>query len=276
MNLLVTAGNTLAPIDQVRCITNIFTGRTGAAIALCGHQRGHDVILLTSHPEAVAETLDHRDQPFPTPGHRWKLHRYRTFEDLHGLMAQLIPGNLDAIVHCAAVSDYLAEGVYAPAPGTSFSRKEQRWETNDLLGPTLVSRRALKVKSDEDELWIRLVRAPKLIDLIRQPWGFRGLLVKFKLEVGISDDKLLQIAERSRSHSQADLMVANTLEDAPDHAFLGPVQGPLPGGYRRLDRRDLPEELLSTLEQLSLQRRGQTLPEGPGAEASKALRARDR
>ena len=29
MNLLVTAGNTLVPVDRVRCITNIFTGRTG-------------------------------------------------------------------------------------------------------------------------------------------------------------------------------------------------------------------------------------------------------
>ena len=31
MNLLITAGNTLAPIDRVRGLTNVFTGRTGAA-----------------------------------------------------------------------------------------------------------------------------------------------------------------------------------------------------------------------------------------------------
>jgi phosphopantothenoylcysteine synthetase/decarboxylase len=276
MNLLVTAGNTLAPIDQVRCITNIFTGRTGAAIALCAHQRGHDVTLLTSHPEAVAETLDNRGQPALIPDDRWALHRYRTFEDLHTLMAQQIPGSLDAVVHCAAVSDYLADGVYAPAPGTTFCSKEQRWETNDLLGPTMLSRRALKVKSDEDELWIRLVRAPKLIDLIRHPWGFRGLLVKFKLEVGVSDDRLLQIAERSRTWSQADLMVANTLEDAAHHAFLGPVQGPLPGGYRRVDRRNLAEELLTILEQRFLQRSTPTAPEGPVADALRRAEARDR
>ena len=53
MRLLVTAGNTLALVDRVRCLTNVFTGRTGAAIALCAHQRGHAVTLLTSHPEAV-------------------------------------------------------------------------------------------------------------------------------------------------------------------------------------------------------------------------------
>ena len=40
MNLLVTAGNARVYIDQVRCLTNIFTGRTGAAIALEAYERG--------------------------------------------------------------------------------------------------------------------------------------------------------------------------------------------------------------------------------------------
>ena len=32
MKLLVTAGNTVVPLDQVRCITNIFTGRPARGI----------------------------------------------------------------------------------------------------------------------------------------------------------------------------------------------------------------------------------------------------
>src|SRR4051812_22126295 len=107
MNLLVTAGNTQVPIDKVRCLTNVFTGRTGAQIALEAHRRGHTINLLTSHPETVTEA----------PAERWKVCRYRTFEDLQTLMKERITtGNADAVVHCAAVSDYLAAGVYAPAP----------------------------------------------------------------------------------------------------------------------------------------------------------------
>ena len=53
MKLLVTAGNTLVPIDSVRGITNVFTGRTGAGIALHAYRRGHHVTLLTSHPETA-------------------------------------------------------------------------------------------------------------------------------------------------------------------------------------------------------------------------------
>src|SRR5437764_14241317 len=111
MNLLVTAGNTLVLIDRVRCLTNIFTGRTGAAIALHAHQRGHNVTLLTSHPEAV-ETIDHAPLT-----QRWALRRYTTFEGLREQMQACItsPG-LDVVVHCAAVSDYLSAGSYAPPP----------------------------------------------------------------------------------------------------------------------------------------------------------------
>jgi phosphopantothenoylcysteine synthetase/decarboxylase len=235
MNVLVTAGNTLVPIDRVRCITNIFSGRTGAAIARCAWERGHTVALLTSHPDIV-------DAPH---SERWAMLPYRTFDDLQSLMIGLVQGSrLDAIVHCAAVSDYLAGGIYAPAEGTRFCSETGRWE-NEAGAPVLVDRAAGKVKSDEPELWLRMIRAPKLVDCIRREWGFHGLLVKFKLEVGISEEQLLEVAERSRTHSAADLMVANTLEGANEWAFVGPFDGQ----YRRVSRRELAESLLTALEQ---------------------------
>jgi phosphopantothenoylcysteine synthetase/decarboxylase len=242
MNLLVTAGNTQVPIDRVRCLTNIFTGRTGAAIALHAHARGHAVTLLTSHPDTVNDLAGGR----PEPAERWRLYPYHTFDDLNRLMAQLIPATgLDAVVHCAAVSDYLSAGVYAPGPHTRFRPEEARWES-DAGAPAMSDRAAGKVKSDQPELWLRLVRAPKLIDRVRGDWKFAGLLVKFKLEVGVGDEELLQIAERSRVHSGADLMVANTLEGAGRYAYLGP----LGGGYRRVHRNELAATLLDSLEQL--------------------------
>jgi len=50
-------GNTQVPIDRVRCLTNIFTGRTGAAIGWEACARGHRVTLITSHPETVARPM---------------------------------------------------------------------------------------------------------------------------------------------------------------------------------------------------------------------------
>lgn len=241
MKILVTAGNTQARLDKVRCLTNIFTGRTGASIALHAHARGHDVTLLTSHPEAVSAPH------VAALGERWNLVRFSTFEDLHGLLATHLNNQPpDAVIHSAAVSDYLVAGIYAPATVTQFQQESGRWSADAML----LDRRAGKVKSDEAELWLRLVRAPKLVDLIRPAWHFRGLLVKFKLEVGLSDDALLQIAERSRTQSAADLMVANTLEGAATYAYLGPRDG----AYQRVSRGELAGRLLEAVERLHQER----------------------
>jgi phosphopantothenate---cysteine ligase (CTP) len=243
MNILVTAGNTLVAIDRVRCITNIFTGRTGAQVALHAHERGHHVTLLTSHPDAVKEMRKGE----PPPAERWAVHAYRTFDDLQAAMAGAVRrGGLDVVIHSAAVSDYQAGGIYAPDATTRFRVDGARWESDAPAPARLVDVSAGKVKSDAPELWLRLVRAPKLVDQIRPDWGFRGILVKFKLEVGVTEERLLEIAERSRVHSAADLMVANTLEGASYWAYVGPIGG----HYQRVSRKDMPARLLDEVERL--------------------------
>jgi phosphopantothenoylcysteine synthetase/decarboxylase len=229
MKILVTAGNTQARIDAVRCVTNIFTGRTGAAIATHAASRGHAVTLLTSHPETAPNLPS-----IP----------YATFEELADLMAQHVP-QAEVVIHSAAVSDYLSGGIFAPADKTYFDMNTLSW-----VGGAMVDRAAGKVKSDEPELWLRLVKAPKLVDRIRSPWGFHGVLVKFKLEVGLGDDELLARAEHSRQHSQADLMVANTLQDAAQWAWLGPGIH----GYEKVARADLARRLLDEVEHLARNR----------------------
>lgn len=76
--------------------------------------------------------------------------------------------------------------------------------------------------------------------------GFAGKLVKFKLEVGVSETELEDIAERSRSHSRADLMCANTLEGMHDWALIGAG----PGGYRRVGRARLASHLLESVSEV--------------------------
>ena len=100
MNLLITAGNTQSPIDRVRCITNIFSGRTGAAVARTAWGRGHTVTLLTSRPDALLEYgMNHRD-----PGERFTVIPYHTFDELaNTLNAQMRTVTFDAVCHSAAV-----------------------------------------------------------------------------------------------------------------------------------------------------------------------------
>lgn len=223
MNILVTAGNTQTPVDRVRCITNIFSGRTGAQVASKAHERGHNVALLTSHPEVLEVIPTTRERA--TPG--WGVRNYRTFDDLEQLMAaEITSGRYDVVIHAAAVSDFHVAGV--------FTHHDGRFED--------VS--AGKVKSSHPELWLKLVQAPKLVDKVRNEWGFRGKLVKFKLEVGVSVAELEEIAERSRLHSRADLMAANTLDGMHEWALIGAGRG----GYANVPRAELAERLLNAIE----------------------------
>jgi phosphopantothenate-cysteine ligase/phosphopantothenoylcysteine decarboxylase/phosphopantothenate--cysteine ligase len=219
MKILVTAGNTQSLVDRVRCITNIFTGKTGARIAATAFDRGHALTFLTSHPEVLEVIPSIR----PRQGPGWNVKTYRTYDDLAALMSTAIPGGaFDAVVHTAAVNDYEVAGIFA-ADRTDVS--------------------AGKIKGSHPELWLKLVPTPKLVDRIRTDWGFRGTLVKFKLEVGVSDEELLKIAEASRIHSGADLMVANTL-DGYEWAFVGSKD------YVRVSREALPAELVKLLESI--------------------------
>src|SRR5262249_13522456 len=167
MRSVVRAGNTQTPIDRVRCITNIFTGRSGARIALTAHRRGHAVCLVTSHPEVVGELAGGRELPPAT----WEVRPYRTFDALHDRMAESIPGGeFGAINHAAAVSDFHVAGVFAPQAGTHFLVEEQAWAA-DAGPPRLTDVRAGKVKSHHGELWLRLTPTPKLADRVRRDWG---------------------------------------------------------------------------------------------------------
>lgn len=222
MNILVTAGNTRTMLDRVRCITNIFTGRTGASVALAAVHRGHRVTLLTSHPETVHQV----------PAVAVKA--YQTFEELERLMAEAVRGGgYDAVVHSAAVGDYHCAGVYASS--RPFDGKTL---------PPITDASAGKVTSTHPEVWIRLTPSPKLVDKVRGEWGFRGVLVKFKLEVGVSEEELREIAERSRVRSGADLMCANTLDEAGKWALLGAET------YTKVPRADLAAALVKRVEQL--------------------------
>jgi phosphopantothenoylcysteine synthetase/decarboxylase len=250
MRILVTGGNTLVPIDRVRCIGNVFRGRTGANIALEACRRGHHVHLLASDPDVLSPAT-----VAPLPTERWKVERYRTFDDLHEAMRRAIENDtIDAVIHSAAVSDYRVGGVFAPDADAHFRVETQTWEGREGAPARMADRGAEKIKSDEPELWLRLVQNPKLIDLVRSRWHFSGVLVKFKLEVGVSEQQLLEIADRSRVHSAADLVVANTLLGL---TFIGPVDGK----YERMNaRRELAARLLDAVESLGRARKGATAP----------------
>mgnify|MGYP001578546715 CR=1 FL=1 len=194
MKVLVTTGSTVVPIDQVRLISNIFTGKTGTIIAEYFFSQGDNVTLITSNPKLVTIS-DFRLGVIP----------FRTYDDLLYEMEKEIKGGAyDIVIHSAAVSDYKVTDVY----------------TRNEDGTLSLVDKDKKISSTHNSLFLEMKPTLKIIDLIRKPWGFTGKLVKFKLEVGISDEELIKIAKKSRQTSEADYIVANCLEWSHDYAYI--------------------------------------------------------
>jgi phosphopantothenoylcysteine synthetase/decarboxylase len=186
-NILITGGHTEVPIDKVRSISNIFHGKTAMDIADVFYGK-HYVVVLGN--EAMKHMLAGFDRFIV----------YKTFDELESKMEEAVKSNqYDCIIHSAAVSDYTVSRVLGPD-----------MQELDNTG---------KVGSSYDKLYLEMVPTRKIVDQIRG-WGFKGILVKFKLQVGISDEELIDIAHRSRLASNANIIVANCLEWAKEKAYI--------------------------------------------------------
>lgn len=171
--VLVTAGPTWCPIDAVRHLANLSSGGTGLTIARALAAAGAETTLLLG-PGRVLPTEADRSA--------LRILDFVTFDDLHAAVREQVGSHgYDAMVHTAAVSDYRL--------------KEEN------VG---------KLSSEAEELVLRLVRTPKIVDEVKA-LDPKILLVKFKLEVGRTEAELLEIGARSRERSGAELLVANDL-----------------------------------------------------------------
>jgi phosphopantothenate-cysteine ligase/phosphopantothenoylcysteine decarboxylase/phosphopantothenate--cysteine ligase len=192
--ILITAGATKVPIDTVRAITNIFSGHTGASIASYCVSQGHDVTLVTSDTRPIMPTCASLNHVV-----------YQTFDDLMSIMKrEIVNGSYDVVIHSAAISDY----------------KVSRVCTISDEGAMVPIDRSTKISSTHKTMYLELTQTPKIVDMIRSDWGFSGILVKFKLQVGIDDTALLAIARKSRHASDADYIVANCLEWYREYAYI--------------------------------------------------------
>jgi phosphopantothenoylcysteine synthetase/decarboxylase len=95
MRVLITAGGTREPIDGVRYLTNLSSGKTGVAIGEALEAAGHDVTLIRAETSVAALDSACREA--------------------------LSSESFDLVIHSAAVSDFVVEavavdGIRFPAP----------------------------------------------------------------------------------------------------------------------------------------------------------------
>ena len=149
MKVLVTSGGTKVPIDGVRFIGNSSSGNTGAIIASAFSKSGHDVTLLRATDATPAASSLIRETI------------YSEFEELRESLKKELRSSYDAIIHLAAVSDFLVDKIES--------------KSGDVLS------KESKLNSDEG-LLLHLKTAPKLINELREYSANRNIvIVGFKL-----------------------------------------------------------------------------------------------
>jgi phosphopantothenoylcysteine synthetase/decarboxylase len=191
--ILITSGPTRGPLDAVRYITNKSTGRLGVVLACEALSRGAGVTFIYGKGSLVPDA----DELGSELASRLKLVEIETVSELMEAMRdELEGGQYDAVLHSMAVLDYVPEKYIEE-----------------------------KTRSGQDEWWIKLVRTPKVIKLIKelQP---QTVLVSFKLEVNKSEEELIQTAHQSLLANKADLVLANDLYQIERGRHVGYIVNP--------------------------------------------------
>jgi phosphopantothenoylcysteine synthetase/decarboxylase len=194
--IAITSGPTSAPIDAVRFISNRSTGGLGAAIAERCLREGARVTFFHGAGSLL-----------PRPRTALHVIEIETVDELiRALKARLKRDRYDVFFHVMAVLDYVPQ--------------------RQLKG---------KVRSGKESLTLRLVRTPKVINLIKQ-LSPQTILVAFKLEVAATKARLAKAAENLLRSSQADFVLVNdlrTVQKGPHTAYLlhrdGTFRGPFKG-----------------------------------------------
>lgn len=172
IKILITSGGTREAIDEVRFISNVSTGGTGAALANAFAARGHQVTLL-------------RGQASVAPDATCQCEFFSSAEDLQArLKRQLSETCYDAVLMCAAVADYRPDALVSG-----------------------------KIRSDANELILRLVRTPKILPQIK---GWRTpapLVIGFKLTVSASAAQQEAAVNAQFASGGVDAVVQNDLTE---------------------------------------------------------------
>jgi phosphopantothenate-cysteine ligase len=202
MNVVVTGGGTLAPIDDVRSIANVSSGRFSAMITEACLRRGASVWHLHA-PQAQLPYLRHARFDLaaadPVAEHA-RLERLRhDWLEAAGRL-HLVPLTRGTVAAYAATLEQIFRDRRVDVAFLVMAVSD--YEPEPVSG---------KIDSNADSIVIRARRAPKVIRSVRD-WAPEVYLVGFKLLSRVSREALIRQAEAAGLANRADLTVANDLQ----------------------------------------------------------------
>lgn len=173
--IVITAGPTREPIDPVRALTNLSSGKMGYAIAAVALDQGAEVILITG-PVSIAAPPGAQVVFVETALQMQRALGEELGEDL---------GGADALIMAAAVADFRPK----------FASRE-------------------KVKRGTEDYTLELSPNPDVLaEIGRRRAGLRPVLVGFALET-VEGDDLISLGRQKLIKKQADMIVANKAHES--------------------------------------------------------------
>ena len=179
--VLITAGGTRETIDGVRTLTNMSTGKTGAALADLLHDKGYQVLLLTSQYAVM-------------PKSEVKVDTYNTFREIYNTLKALSQShNFDMILHAAAISDYSIANIQTPEGALPPGQE--------------------KMSSQYDNISIQLKRNEKILPRLKDLFGDQTQVVGFKLTSTESKKEQAKAIFSLFTENAVDYVIHNDMND---------------------------------------------------------------
>ena len=207
--VLVTSGPTRAYVDRIRYFSNTSTGALGSEIVKALIDRNIPVVHIYCTGSEIPKGYNRR---------LLESREIETVEDLIDAVKKVAKdGNINAIVHAMAVLDYIPE-----------------------------SKLIVKKKSDEDSWNIRLIRTPKVIEIMRELMP-DAYFVGFKLEAGVTEEELIERAGVLLHKYFIDIVIANDLDRVDENCHEALFVG---GENQVLDRFSTKKEIAEKIAEL--------------------------
>jgi len=220
LNVLITSGGTSEPIDNVRVITNLGTGRLGSLIADCfAEDEAVGNIFYVCAKNALRPVSD-RVKEVPVGG----------VQDLLDAVEKLAGEyRIDAIVHSMAVSDYTVRSVTTVEKLAEFLSEKAGAEgtAEDIIrGLVETDERGTggKLSSKMKDPLILLGPTPKVIGRMRS-LAPDAVIVGFKLLDHVTDEVLTDTARALMEKNDCDMVLANDSASIKGDEHVGHLIG---------------------------------------------------
>ena len=213
-NILVTAGGTAEPIDNIRDITNKGTGTLGSMICDEFALREDTGNIYYVHGKGAVQPENERIIRVPV----------RSTNDVLEAMKEIIEKDrIDVIIHSMAISDYTTASFTTLEEFLkllAYNESESQEELAELIEREDLRKKYNKLPSSMENPILMLKQTPKVLSYLRD-LAPEAAIVGFKLLDHVSHEELMSVAAAQIKKNRTDFCLANDYETVVSPVHVG-------------------------------------------------------